>query len=193
MNSSAARRRLCCFCQSTNSQGSPKDFVARVLTSMKTSVSPSNPIRSSSPLLPRNRRASMSYPCFSKKRQAILSPRRPSNKCSATMIIMFPEPGLYFKQSRDCFEVFVVQEEQLLPPRGKDAKNRKVLVAAGLRPGKTPRGSSLASSWWISDGAEAVVKNGESAVHLFSGYDQRGAEADAVLPASEQQQAALVG
>src|SRR5438034_7813765 len=50
-----------------------------------------------------------------------------------------------------------------------------------------------ASSWWISDGAEAVVKNGESAVHLFSAYDQRGAEADAVLPASEQQQAALVG
>jgi len=24
---------------------------------------------------------------------------------------MFPEPGLYFKQSRDCFEVFVVQDE----------------------------------------------------------------------------------
>src|SRR6266508_3305898 len=146
MNSSAVRRRLCCFCQSTNSQGSPKDFVARVLTSIKTSVSPSNPIRSSSPLLPRNRRASTSYPCFSRKRQAILSPRRPSNKCGATISIMFLEGGLYFKKSTGGIAVrggysskFAwVLEEQLLTP---SAKNRKVLVPLGCAPGK-PRDSS---------------------------------------------------
>src|SRR5205809_6188198 len=80
----------------------------------------------------------MSYPCFSKKRQAILSPRRPSNKCSATMIIMFPEPGLYFKQSRDCFEVFVVQEEQLLPPKRQRRKESQSFGCGRAAPWKNP-------------------------------------------------------